>query len=369
MTAEIFDPVSNTWTVSSPMAAVDTGGISSAVALDGNRIAFVAGAEGILRIYDVAGDTWTEVGTAPNPTVYPGLLAVGGTRVMLAGGAAIVDGAPVDLDITQIYDPASASWSDGPDMNAAHAVYKPVLMPNGRYVIFGAFSSESTVIETTGLNQAPTANAGPDMNSGTCDSCIGGVVVNGGGSSDPDGDALIYEWSLGATVLATSTTPTAAIPLPAGTWTVTLTVRDTYGAEGQDTVQVVIANVEDGYRALVADLQAQVAALTAEKAVLEAELAACQASGGASIAPLMNAYEQHLRAKFRDPRFELPGGTATEELAKLLRVLEKLDNDAQKKIYRALGGRKKHEGHRGRWTSHWDDDCDWDEDDDRDRRR
>ncbi len=358
-TAEIYDPSTGIWTLTAAMSAPDLG-ISSAVALDGNRIGF-ASAQSEVRIYDVAGDTWTDALPPPTVVAYAGALA-SGSRLMLIGGATDLGSGSADVDITQVYDPATDSWSAGPAMNGTHAIFRPAPAADGRFVIFGsAFSATSTVIENTGPNHAPSANAGADVNGSTCDSCLGGVVVNAGASSDPDGDVLTYEWSLGATVLATSTTPATVLTLPAGTSIVTLTVRDPFGAEDQDTVQIVITNVEDGYRALVASLQGQVAVLTAENAVLEAELAACRAGGGASIAPLMNGYEQHLRAKFRDPRFELPGATSIDELTKLLRVLEKLDTDAQKKIYRALGGRKKHDGHRGRWSPHWDDDCDWDD--------
>ena len=48
----------------------------------------------------------------------------------------------------------------------------------------------ATVIISVGFNRRPTANAGPDQTPGR-----GKVVtLDGSGSSDPDGDAITYNW-------------------------------------------------------------------------------------------------------------------------------------------------------------------------------
>lgn len=66
------------------------------------------------------------------------------------------------------------------------------------------------------------------------------VVVDGTGSSDPDGDAFVHAWEFGDGVRANG--PTAAhVFTTAGTFTVTLTVRDVTGAAATSTAMVTIA--------------------------------------------------------------------------------------------------------------------------------
>jgi PKD repeat protein len=84
-------------------------------------------------------------------------------------------------------------------------------------------------------NRAPTADAGPDQ------SGIAGIAVafNGGGSSDPDGDALSYAWNFGDGTTGSGVTPSHAYATT-GQFTVTLTVNDGRGGTAQDTAVVTI---------------------------------------------------------------------------------------------------------------------------------
>src|ERR687886_1584567 len=67
------------------------------------------------------------------------------------------------------------------------------------------------------------------------------VTLDGGASSDPDGDALTYKWSFGdgsSSTLAATTHKYA----DNGTYTATLLVKDPYGATATATATVEIAN-------------------------------------------------------------------------------------------------------------------------------
>ncbi len=105
---------------------------------------------------------------------------------------------------------------------------------SGRIVGYGLLSGASQwfVLDLASSNQPPVAVAGPDQ---TVD-CQSPAVLNGTGSSDPDGDALAYEWSLGGSVLGTTSTLTVSLPL--GTNVVTLKVTDPCGASAQTNVVV-----------------------------------------------------------------------------------------------------------------------------------
>lgn len=100
------------------------------------------------------------------------------------------------------------------------------------------YSNPDTVVIQT-VNNPPIADAGPDK------SGVVGVPVNlnGSGSSDPNGDTLTYQWSVGSAPsgsTATISNPTSVTPsftpdLP-GTYTIQLVVNDGQVNSNPDTV-------------------------------------------------------------------------------------------------------------------------------------
>lgn len=102
----------------------------------------------------------------------------------------------------------------------------------------GATSTDTAIINVI-ANQPPVASAGPDQN--VTDSDGNGsqpVTLNGGGSSDPDGSIVSYEWKEGAVVVGTGATPSASLAV--GAHTITLTVTDNGGAQSSDTVLITV---------------------------------------------------------------------------------------------------------------------------------
>ncbi len=89
------------------------------------------------------------------------------------------------------------------------------------------------------LNRPPVADAGPDQVVPAGLGCLGSVLLDGSGSSDPDGDALGYTWT-GPFGTVTGQKPTASLPL--GIHTITLTVDDGDGGTASDSVQVSVVD-------------------------------------------------------------------------------------------------------------------------------
>ena len=104
----------------------------------------------------------------------------------------------------------------------------------GRVVGTGVFNSQPQwyILDLGKANQAPVANAGTNQIA----DCSSIVTLDGTSSSDPDGDALTYEWSENGTVLGSTATLTTAFT--AGIHTVTLRVSDACGDSALDTVVV-----------------------------------------------------------------------------------------------------------------------------------
>jgi parallel beta-helix repeat protein len=90
------------------------------------------------------------------------------------------------------------------------------------------------------INQTPVANAGGIYTTSTGDS----ITLDASASSDPDGDALTYEWDLDNDGLyndATGVTVTTTFS-QAGEYTVGLRVTDMLGLEGTDTAIVTVTD-------------------------------------------------------------------------------------------------------------------------------
>jgi len=84
-------------------------------------------------------------------------------------------------------------------------------------------------------NKAPTANAGVAQTVECTGAASANATLNGGASTDPDGDALLYSWSWSGGS-ASGVSPTASFPL--GTTQVTLTVDDQNGHTATSTTSV-----------------------------------------------------------------------------------------------------------------------------------
>ncbi|MGH9238521.1 MAG: PKD domain-containing protein, partial [Vicinamibacterales bacterium] len=98
-------------------------------------------------------------------------------------------------------------------------------------------------ITATSANRAPTANAGADQ----ATAGIGlPVVLDGSGSSDPDGDTLTYQWTIAlapegssAALGGSSTASPSFVPDRKGVYAIRLTVNDgTWSAADEVTVTV-----------------------------------------------------------------------------------------------------------------------------------
>ena len=88
-------------------------------------------------------------------------------------------------------------------------------------------------------NRAPTAVATADQTSGAAPLT---VHFDGTGSSDPDGDALTYDWNFGdGTAHSSSAAPTHVYNV-AGTFMATLTVADGRGGQGSTTLRIDAGN-------------------------------------------------------------------------------------------------------------------------------
>jgi hypothetical protein len=88
-------------------------------------------------------------------------------------------------------------------------------------------------------NRPPVADAGGNRTVSANASCQAQVVLDGSGSSDPDGDTLTYAWS-GSFGTARGVAPTITLPL--GASTITLVVSDGNGGSDSATVTITVVD-------------------------------------------------------------------------------------------------------------------------------
>jgi PKD domain len=164
------------------------------------------------------------------------LYAVGSTSG--GGTAGGSDGLVLDLDPATGAVAGTTLWGGAGDDNFTGIAATPAgLHVAGATASFGAGGTDAAYIrygfDGTPANSAPTASAGGPYAITYGD----GLTLNGAGSSDPDGDALTYSWTVnGHAAAATGVSPTltwaalAALGVDhAGAYSVAVTVDDGHG--------------------------------------------------------------------------------------------------------------------------------------------
>jgi RHS repeat-associated protein len=205
-------------------------------------------------VFDPASISWSLTADPVTPTNTPPVASAGPGQNVFTGTLVTLDGSgSSDAD----GDPLSFAWNfrDQPPGSAAAlsdpTQTRPTFLADqpGRYeldltVFDGTDSSEpdSVIINTEDMNSDPVAKAGPDQ----ANAFVGAeVVLDGSGSSDIDGDELVYLWAFqarppgsAAALLDATTVSSRFTPDLRGEYVLSLTVSDGRGGSGVDYVVV-----------------------------------------------------------------------------------------------------------------------------------
>jgi hypothetical protein len=140
---------------------------------------------------------------------------------------------------------SSAVLSDPAAMGPTFLVDRPGSYTARLIVSDGSASSVADTVSVTTVNAVPVANAGPDQTAALSST----VTLNGSASSDADGNALAYVWTLqsvpagSAATLngASSVNPSFVVDRP-GTYVARLVVNDGQVSSAADTVTISTSN-------------------------------------------------------------------------------------------------------------------------------
>jgi hypothetical protein len=345
--AEIFDPVSNTWSPGGRMAVAHVNFHSGRLP-DGRVI--VAGGD---EFYDAASPTAAEVfhPATGEWQLLPPMLAphLNGVSAAMADGTFIVAGGQTQrlpeagTAFVEAFNPRLNAWTALAPMSTGRTTAALATFDGGRRMLVvggaGAPFERLDTGEVYRVNLAPSATASvaqPVLQAIPGSPAAAGVSA--AGSSDPDDDLLTYTWTRGATLLARTTgaTTTASLPLDVGVHAITLTVTDTEGAAATAAVSITVQDGVAGLQAQNAQLAAQLMALGEELERSQLRLQVCKGAISAADA----AIEVAMRLRFRDPQFRIPGSTPELKLGAFVVGTLATSQSCQQQIYRNLGGRK-----------------------------
>ena len=147
--AEIFDPATNTWTLTGEMNLSRVS--PKAIALTDGRILVTGGQDPHSttygdspdsEIYDPDTGEWTLTGPMSTRRMNHTLTLLPDGRVLAAGGEDLQSSEYILYSSTEVFDPETNTWSPGPELSQPRSSHSATLMPDGRVLLAGGISQE-----------------------------------------------------------------------------------------------------------------------------------------------------------------------------------------------------------------------------------
>ena len=174
---EVLDPLTNSWATGSPMSTARV--FHQLVSLEDGRVLAVGGANGTsfynpaqpftpgsdrilgsCEVFDPVTWSWAPTGSLATGRYLHRATLLASGKVLATGGLANVT-APGSTQVTaplassEICDPASGTWSPGPDMPAPKAGHEQVTLPSGQ--VFVTSNQDGTEPSSLLFNEAAAA--------------------------------------------------------------------------------------------------------------------------------------------------------------------------------------------------------------------
>lgn len=140
---EIYEGRSGRWTAAS---VPPTAAFRPFLRLADGRVLVTSGNAGLVLLYDPAQDRWTTHGGFDRRRDL--------AMVQLAGGSVLMSGGWIDNSAnrtatSRLFDPATATWRNGPTMHVARSHHFAFALPDGRVVVSHGTTSSGTPAGTT----------------------------------------------------------------------------------------------------------------------------------------------------------------------------------------------------------------------------
>ncbi len=188
------------------------------------------------------------------PNVDPGTYSptpVGNTIVLDGSNTSDPDGDPLTYtwSMVEVPENSTITTNDIGDSNRDRAFFTPDI--DGDYTVSLSVSDgfHPTVTEEAIITVTPPVGSPPEANAGADQTVNVNTTVNldGSASSDPDGDALTYNWAIASNPVGNTATITdkdkekaSFQPDKTGNYVIELTVTDETGKSDKDNVTITV---------------------------------------------------------------------------------------------------------------------------------
>jgi N-acetylneuraminic acid mutarotase len=139
---ELYDPASGTWTATGSLITARTS--PTATLLTNGKVLVVGGGSGLdalasAELYDPVSGTWTSTGSLATARGGQTETLLSNGKVLVAGGenSSGPGGSGVILASTELYDPASGTWTATGSLATARTGQTASLLPNGKVLVAG----------------------------------------------------------------------------------------------------------------------------------------------------------------------------------------------------------------------------------------
>jgi hypothetical protein len=202
-TVEFYDPV--TGQISPGPSMLDRVDDHTAIRLPDGRVLVAGGiahrplGEGGVEpwrraeVFDPTSGARFRVADLPGVRWRAGAALLPDGRALLVGGDGGYERPGVPLATTVIYDPVTASWSDGPPMSTPRSKVKVLTLPDGRIMAAGNRSAE--ILDTTTMTWSPAGTVGDAEQRPAITLLSDGRVFYAGAPSSSIYDPSVNAWT------------------------------------------------------------------------------------------------------------------------------------------------------------------------------